>query len=331
MERSFDFFGNQVQISSNNEDIVELIERNFSLFLGTPDKAKTSLLIKLELTKEIPIQLIPKLVSIQQTRNAVVYEDKTTRYCDYYSEGLVIFKKKENSAVIYTKELGFLHELTYLFIMSKVGKSLDNQGLHRIHACAFKKDETAFVCMMPMKGGKSTLFLKMLENKDVEIYSDDTPLVSSSGNIMAFPVRMGIKELPEYLNDKNDFVFELQRKEFGPKNLIDMKAFSNKIAKESKKVVLIDCVRTTHELGKIKRISRLQIIFPLVKYMGIGLGLPIIIEFFLENGIRGWKNQLIILFKRLYAILRLALKAKCYRLYMGVDRQSNIKVINERW
>jgi hypothetical protein len=79
MERSFDFFGNQVQISSNNEDIVELIERNFSLFLGTPDKAKTSLLIKLELTKEIPIQLIPKLVSIQQTRNAVVYEDKTTR------------------------------------------------------------------------------------------------------------------------------------------------------------------------------------------------------------------------------------------------------------
>ncbi len=335
MEKRFNFYGNTVITKSENQNILDILIKNFSYFEALeeiPKKNITILDIELLLVEKIPYHQIPPLISSKQTRNAVVYETKEVKYCDYYQEGLVIFDKVKNSAKIYCLELDFLHELSYLFIMSKIGKALDLQGFHRIHACAFKKRETSIVCMMPMKGGKSTLFLKMMEDREVEYFSDDTPLINSSGKIYPFPIRVGIKELPRYLKNKEKYIFEIKRKEFGSKNLIEISAFENKIALTSgEKIILVDAVRTTIEKGYLGPISNFKMILPLFKYMGIGLGLPIIIEFFLENGFRGWRIQLCILFKRLYAIARLLIKSKSYRLILGTDRDSNVSAIQELW
>ncbi len=331
MEKRFNFYNNIVIAKSENIHIIDLLSKNFSFFeveSKRADSVRTQLSLNLQIVDKIPYERIPSLISSKQTRNAVVYENENIKYCDYYQQGLVIFNKTLNSAEIFCLNIGFLHELSYLFILSRVGKEMDFQGLHKIHACAFKKNNKSVVCMMPMKGGKSTLFLKMINDLEVKIFSDDCPIISSDGSIYPFPLRVGIKELPENINNIEEYIFELERKEFGNKKLIDIRAFKNKIAQASNaNIILIDAVRTTYEQGRLEPISKLKMLFPLLKYMGIGLGLPIIIEYFLENGFKGFFQNCLIFSKRIFAIINLLFKSKQYRLYMGTNKDDNIRLV----
>ena len=45
------------------------------------------------------------------------------------------------------------------------------------------KNGRSVIAMLPMKGGKTTLFSNLIKDKDVEIISDDTPIVTSDGHI----------------------------------------------------------------------------------------------------------------------------------------------------
>ncbi len=71
--------------------------------------------------------------------------------------------------------------------------------MHRVHALALAVDRRAMLVLLPMGGGKSTLGAELLRHPDVQLLSDDSPLVDRAGRVHAFPLRLGL--LPGHEKD----------------------------------------------------------------------------------------------------------------------------------
>ncbi|MCT4642128.1 MAG: hypothetical protein N4A33_07480 [Bacteriovoracaceae bacterium] len=327
LSKYFNFHDIQVQVNSNNKQILDLMEKNFSYFL-VDNLNDIFLTIDVYICDEVPMEKIPSMISSHQTRNAIIYDKDNFRYCDYYGKGIIIFDKINSTAKIYCDDINFTHELTYLFLLSRVGKQMDLNGIHRVHACSFTLENHPVICMMPMKGGKSSLFLEMIKNDGVKFISDDAPLITKKGKVLEFPIRFGLDHIPKDLSFNSDYIFELYRSEFGKKFLFDTRGLSIPIYKGSKKApILIHGKRTSFKKGKIKKISKYKMFFHLIKYLGVGLGLPIIIEHFLEKGFKDILVRVKITALRLRCIISLLRKSKCFEIYLGTDKEHNAKII----
>jgi hypothetical protein len=89
----------------------------------------------------------------------------------------------------------------------------------------------AVLIILPMGGGKTTLGLELLKYDDVKLLSDDTPLISRDGKILPFPIRIGInKNTSLNFNVPKKYLRDFIRSKYGPKLLIDIDYFRDKIA-----------------------------------------------------------------------------------------------------
>ena len=317
------FYGFPVFIESCNEQILTLIEKDFFIFKGPPiaNHLKDSFTLKI-IDKNAPENLIPEIQSTMQTQTSLSYDLNGIRYNDYYGELTSKINFDKNEATLYSSNIKKLHEVSYLIILSRVGKKLDLMGFHKLHAFAIAMDDIAVVCMMPTKGGKSTLLLELLKDPRIKMISDDIPLINRHGNVFSFPIKIGLEsynnEIP--VENPQENIYQMHRTQYGTKTLISVRGLKNKIIfpnQSFKKVILIEAFRINSSHSYLGLLSWKQTFRGLFKHGVIGIGLPMVLEYFWESGFKDFLVKTFIFFSRSISFFIFSLKATRLRLRLG--------------
>jgi hypothetical protein len=325
------FYEIKAQVESTSAEVLLPLRKDFSSFIG-----KSSLLdidFKLQIfDQEPPVAEIPQIVSTMQTLNSICYDMEGIRYCDYYGDLLVIMDTRQNTAKVYSKNIIKIHEVCYLLILSRIGKLMDLKGLHKLHAFSVSYKELAIVCMMPMKGGKSTLLMEFLKDERFKIISDDIPLINLIGEILPFPMKIGLSELPGNLNvfDPERNYYTMDRGHYGKKQLLCLDGLPGRVESIDKKfykVLLIEAFRYNSKTSILKNAGLYSSAKGLLKHGVIGFGLPMVIEYFWESGFIDFLRKTKIFFLRSFAFTNLLVRAKRMKLFLGKNPHEASEVI----
>lgn len=321
-------FGTNIECLCSSDDIMIRLKKDFHSFIIKNNDASSEFKFEFHLG-DIPWGAVNGLRAYKQTSNCITYVKENIAYNDYHGKAFSVYDFKENTASIYSSSVDHLHELAYLLILSRSGKWMDINGFHKIHAMGVSFGEKALIITMPMKGGKSSLFIDIIKDKSISIISDDTPVIDGNGNVHPFPLRIGVS-MDEKLSQKNEEQsYQMERRQFGPKKLIPVNCFKNEISSIKTKVILMNGIRIRDKICRIERVTFLELLWPLIKNMVIGIGLPMVIEYFLEPRYGDWPVRLKILLKRIKSMIRLSFKSKKYNIYLGTDRKVNTERIHK--
>jgi hypothetical protein len=167
------------------------------------------------------------------------------------------------------------------------------------------------------------LLLELLKYEGVKMLSDDIPLVSSNGDILSFPIKIGLEDSSKsYLKIKNpeENIYFLKREQFGRKMFICLDGIMEKVEAPGTsfgKIILAEGFRSNSESSKLVSSSWFQTLKGLFKHGIIGVGLPMMIEYFWEFGPRDFLVKAKIFILRLKSFICLSLKAKRVVLHLG--------------
>lgn len=314
--------GELTVVQSDWSAILDVLKKDFWSFLVTdaPANAARNVEIFIFQSKEKPT--FPEIVSSFQTQNAITYDVGQKRYCDYYDQAYTVIDFEKNQAQVYGMDPEVIHEIVYLLILSRVGKKLDLRGLHKLHAFAVSFKEIAFVCMMPSKGGKSTLLAELLKDPRVKMISDDIPLVDSFGSVHTFALKIGLNKIPESLSvlDPKENIYSMQRSLYGEKTLICTRGLPSKIEDNNRvfsKVILAEAFRYNSQTSMILSSSWFKTFKGLFKHGIIGIGSPMVIEYFWQNGLSDFLIKTRIFILRCLAFGALSLRAQKIQIHAG--------------
>ncbi len=207
---------------------------------------------------------------------------------------------------------------------------MDLNGLHKIHAMGVQLFDTNLVMVAPSKGGKSTLFMKLLSHPSCQIISDDTPVIDRHGLLHPFPLRLGLEadsKIPSHIDQSQSY--KLERRRFGVKTLIPLSGLGRPIATslEEKRTILIVGKRTNSKTPRLIKIGYIRMLPHIFISMIVGLGLPMILEYFLESGIRDIFKRVKIILSRTQAAIMLMLKSEKFIFEMSNDLDANEKLL----
>ena len=309
--------------------VINLLKKDFQYFVcdreqnHSPDFAFTFNLDKPDFSP------LDNKIATRQSFNSVTYDLDHIRYNDYYGVALSKYDYKLDVGFVTSADLGALHEIAYLLILSRTGKRLDDKSMHKVHAMGVKYNSTALILMMPMKGGKSTLFVDLLKKENIQIISDDTPLIDLNGNSYSFPLRVGVHDTSRLPEGDEKLIYSLDRLQYGKKRLVPLAYFKNKVAGKSNKIVLLDGRRIYSDTCKITPQNGFYAFKALITHMVVGVGLPLIIEYFLEYNLKDTFRNFKILSLRMIAAFNLSRKSKFYKIYLGTNKDKNASVLYE--
>ena len=319
MKSWFDFYGLIIQVQGKATHVIEEVRRDFAYF--SVSQKNSDIRIDLFLTPP-PYDHLPSLPAAFFTPRNVCFRQGDTTYVDYFGKGLSIFDRKRRCCEIYGEDIHLVHEICYLFVLSMCGQFFDKRKIHRVHALAVSKQNAGVLLMLPSGGGKSTVALRLLGNTDYRLLSEDTPLINNRGEILPFPLRIGVRpEAKHGISEK--YVRTIKRMEFDPKTLIDIEAFQDRLGKKVGAKILLVGERNLGRISEIIPISRSLAFKGLVKYMIVGLGVYQGLEFLLERGPWELFGKFHLAFSRLHNAFALLSRADCYKFVMGRDIEKN--------
>jgi len=322
----FDFHGFHVAVTGDRDDVLADVRRDFSYFCAEPGEPSATLTLVAE--RPPPVRL-PKLKATLQTPRNVVYRGGDVSYIDYFGKALTILDGWEQRYTIYCAERDLAHEIAFLTILSRIGQHLDAIGLHRVHALGLEAGGRAFLILLPMSGGKTTLALDLLRSKGIRLLSEDTPLISRSGEVFPFPLRIGARPGAALPAVPPEYCRTVTRMEFGPKTLIDIECFRDRIAAPCPAKAILLGEKWLRGPPLIEPASRRSAVGPFVRYCVVGLGLYQGVEFVLQR--RGWEilGKAGLAFSRFLNSWAVVRRSRVYRFAMGPDLEQTANVLRE--
>ncbi|OFZ21435.1 MAG: hypothetical protein A2X94_07970 [Bdellovibrionales bacterium GWB1_55_8] len=328
------FAGVGIRFSSECCDLIVRLSSDFAGFPRMSPEDAPEFHIKSELLK-------PSLGTMpfgkrRKSRNCTISDSGSIRWNDYAGEAWVKYDFSSDSAEVYSERLERLHEITYLVALSRAGKALDGHGKHRIHAMAVASDDRVLVLSMPMKGGKTTAFLRLLDQDETLLtLSDDSPLVSCGGSVSAFPLRIGLDPESVTRHSHMGWIdwskgYLLNRMRFGTKVLIPVPALNRgRFNGISRGTVLVRGIRVNAAEARVKRAGIWALFATVVRNLVIGDGLPMMREYFIENRKGDFVRCSLILFSRIRAALALLWRSEKYTAYLGTDHAANARELQK--
>lgn len=319
-------YGIGVIVSADSNELIEKLENDFSYF-KVDELLNVEKVCAYDVEKKDYQNLLPKnKVFYKQTDNSMTLDVGEYRYNDYYGKALSILDYSNESAKVYYQDDLFIHELMYILILSRTGKLLDRKGMHKVHACAVHSQDKNLIVMMPSKGGKTTMFCNLISDESIDIISDDTPLIDQLGNVLPFPLRIG-HDKESFLLAKFPYVnagqlVTFKREHFSAKYLLGLTKLKNSI-KVGKKNILVQANRSTYSQPEIKSISKFKMYKSLVEHMVVGIGLPMIIEYFIRNNLKDHLVNFSIFLSRVKAAFFLVRKSENFQLYLSSSEELN--------
>ncbi|MFH2070043.1 MAG: hypothetical protein ABIJ11_02365 [Elusimicrobiota bacterium] len=367
--KHFNFYGVKVYLESDDSDIAELLARDFAYFVSditVPDITENPALapepapatpgapathettaspttpvpaIKIHSFLTTPdFSQIPAVRASLYNPDSISYDFENKRYVDYHGEALTIYDYKEETGRVYTQNSDLMHELVYLLILSRSGELLDKRGIHRLHAMGISFYGKGVLLVLPQGAGKTTLALELLKHNGVKLLADDTPLVSKKGEILPFPIRIGVRKgaPPDTLLDiPEKYLYNFSRRKHGHKILIDLEYFGDKISgrgasaasDRTEPAIILIGEREAADNPRITKICPTSAILPFITNGVLGLGLPQMVEYFLRTGIKDLFAKFRIAVSRLRVFLKVIAMSRCYRFTLGTDSASNARVM----
>jgi hypothetical protein len=320
----FNFFGFQVAVKGSNTEVLEDITRDFSYFSTEMRKANA----QLELVNGLgPRDLLPRIKATLHTPRNLVYRDGDVSYIDYFGRALTVSWAKERQYCIFCLDRDLAHEIAFLTILSHVGQHLDSIHLHRVHALGVEARGRAFLILLPMAGGKTTLALKLLESDGIRLLSEDSPVLSGNGRVLPFPLRVGVRVGSEPSGIPMRYLRTVKRMEFGPKTLIDIEYFRDKIAPPCPVGAILLGERWLAGKSSIVPERRCSAINAFIKNSVVGLGLYQGLEFLLERSAWEVLGKAGVAFSRLRTGLRAIGRSQVFRYRMGPDAEESAEVL----
>lgn len=315
-EASFDFYGTGLTLVSEVPSLIDSLTRDFAYFVGANQRSAIRIVAHAD---DPPWSSIPDRIASMITPGAISYDDHEVRYNDYHRQALGKYDFAGERGELWSRDLDLLYELTYLMALSRVGELHDRRGIHRVHALGIAIADRGALVLLPEAGGKTTLALELLKRPAIKILSDDTPLLAN-GQLRAFPTRMGVRGKVDGIGLEHLRTFN--RRNYGPKTLIDLSYFRNRVIDRASPKVVIVGTRSSSAESSIGPISRVRALPVLAANLVFGLGLPQVLEYFLRAGASDLLTKGSIAASRLLAALRLVSRTDCYRLVMGRDLAS---------
>ena len=283
MQLNLDFHNHTILVRSSVETILQSLGDEFHFFSR---ESVTQIDWSVSILKDTP-SAISSVVAHKITETCAVYHLGSKKILDYFGKAQVIWDQIEKTIEIFSLDEDRLYELAFLAIHSLIGQKLDQDGLCRIHALGVSLKDKNAVVMLPSKGGKSTLLTHLMNDPEVNIISDDMPLISLKGEVYPFPSKISLEEIPSSGALANLKWREFKRTQYPPKFTASLAQFKDRIDINSPHhtTLLIAGYRLSSGQSILSPVSRFKMIKPLLEHMIIGVGLPQVIEMFLAFNI----------------------------------------------
>jgi len=320
---SFDFYGLSLALRSADKAIVEGIRRDFSYFEKPSDIAK----VNIEVVDEKPdYSCLPNLRASIYTLDYVCYYTKEDVFSDYHGKALRVFNSKRKNYRIYSENADLRYEISYLTVLAVVGQYLDSKHIHRVHALGISRNGKAILILLPEKGGKTTLALRFLKSDEVKLLSEDSPLITRRGEVLPFPLRLGI-----LLGGEGDiprkYLHPVNYMRVGAKLLVDVDYYADKISPPCNPGIILLGERSLGCEAKIEPAGRLSASKGFIKNAVIGLGLHQGMEYLLGRNTWETFGKTGLAFSRLNNSVNVLRHSKVYRYVIGHDIERNHQVL----
>jgi len=320
-----DIHGLVIECESSHTELIQSVIRPFTFFVvqsGQPE-------LKIDIRQtEPPYNDLPQMKACFSTPRNIVFKQGDLKVIDYFGKGIVIEEKNQKKFSIYGRDKDFLQESFYLLVLSLFSQYCDDKGFLRIHALVFSMKDTAFIFSAQSGGGKSTMALGLMENDDFKLISDDEAILTAAGDLLSLPLRIGTLDKDKLNAIPDEYIYEIDRMEFGKKYFIDIDYWSDKLEKRklNKKVFLI-AKRLMNGAPYIEKASRYDALTNLLGSAVIGLGLYQGMEFVFNNSPWELFKRFPVFLKRLMAALKFALTTDSYQIYLCRDSTENIRIL----
>jgi hypothetical protein len=320
--------GVTARIRCTNPQVMYWLDFDFSQFVLEAPLPKCDINVDV-FVQEPPENIIPPLDEIMHTPKFVVFENEhRTRYITYQDKAICIHNYVTETGTIYCAEPTEAYERLYLTILSRVGERLDSKGIHRVHSLGVSYKNQATVMLIPQGGGKTTLALSLLGKPGIKLISEDTPFINARGQVLPFPFRLGVTNGERTEAIPEQYKRLTGRMHWGFKILVDLRYFKDSIAHDAMPLKFLLCGRWTNKANpRIAPLGKIGALGYLMRDCVFGLGLPQVIELFLQSGLRGTSQKALIAFSRLFVSIITVLKTNCYQLYLCKDREQNARMI----
>ena len=319
----FDFYGLNLELRSEDHDVVESIERDFSYFKAAPGTSQVSIDVFAEKPDFAPL---PDLKASIYTLDYICYHTKEEVFTDYHGKALRVFNTKRKSYRIFSDNSDLRHEISYLTVLGAVGQFLDSKHIHRVHALGISRNGKAILILLPEKGGKTTLALRFLKSEDVKLLSEDSPLLTSHGEILPFPLRLGI--LPGGEGDiPRKYLHPVNFMRVGTKLLVDVDYYADKISPPCQPGIVLLGERSLGCEAKIEPAGRMGASKGFIKNAVIGLGLHQGMEYLLGRNLWETLGKGGLALSRLNNSLKVLRRSQVFRYCIGHDIERNNQVL----
>lgn len=303
------------------EEVVQELRLDFSWF-EQERGSRADLRIEIE-QREPVFDGLPDLPASFVTPRNAVYQNGRHTVVDYSGRALAVFDREADVLRVQGTQRHLVHEIVYLFALSRIGEHLDAVGLTRIHALGLTGGQGGVIVLLASGGGKSTLALRGLREPGVSLLSDDTPLLDTEGNVHPFPLRVGVgaqaaRELPA------EQVRLIERLEYPDKYVVALDAFADDIATEPAPVGhIVIAERRLGNEASLTPVSRRACAGPLIRDGVVGLGIAQMIEWTLVHGARDVTGKLGTAASRAKCCGAALRGAHAWRLGLGRDHERN--------
>ena len=309
----FDFYGFQIAVRSRQAEHLQDLNIDFSWF--RTEGVEADLSIEMRSFSDRPE--LPALPASQHSPRNVVFRNGQTSYLDYSGRALSVSYEDGKRFELFCDDRHLAHEIAYLTILSYTGSHLDRRGLIRVHGLGLEVNGKAVLLLLPMSGGKTTMALSMLQNEGIRLLSEDSPLIRSNGQVLPFPLRIGVRPGTVPPDVPPDKTLSVERMEFGPKTLIDISVFQSQLAPECPVGGILLGQRWLAGNASITPLPRRAALLPFISNAVVGLGLYQGVEFVLEKSVVELLGKTSLAARRLRASLAVIRNAQVYRFAMG--------------
>ncbi len=318
-----DLYGLCVSIGGDWTDVIENVGRDFEWFRApaVDRPPHVTVVIEQRVPDPEPFGNLPQ--AFITTRNAVFQNGRRT-VIDYFGQALAVYDRSREELRVQGVDAHLVHEAAYLFLLSRIGRHLDRLGLMRIHALGLSGRQGSVIVLLPSGGGKTTLALRALQDPDVKLLSEDTPVLDRNGAVHPFPLRIGVNTRDAHLLPDAQQAHLVERLEYGPKLVLSLDAFRDRIESVPQPLAhLVIGARTLASRGALERLPRRRLIGPMFRDGVVGVGVAQMVEYVLQSGARDLFKQGNVAAGRARncaAALRLA---STWRLELGRDAEQN--------
>jgi len=323
-----DIYGLVIQCKTESPDLTAELLRPFAYFQATTATG-ASVTICVE-EADPPYDTFPSLIAAFATPRNIVYRDGDRKIIDYFGNGVVIQRERDALYQICGTDRNFLVESFYLLILSLLGQFCDQKGLLRIHAMAMSYQNKAVLIMMPQGSGKSTMALALIDEPGFGYISDDDPIFDKKSSILPFPRPIGILNRKAIEEIPDEYVYKVDRMEFGLKYYVDCDYWKDKTENRPlKDIVLLVGRRILNGTPRIVELSKMKTLKFLIRDAVVGVGLYQGLEFLLNRSTRDTIAKIPVLCRRLMSALRLMRTAKAYQFTLSGVMDENLNALKD--